>query len=159
MATRAVLWGAMNNSMRTLTVLGILILLLLTSVGCVSQKSIDDLNKRLADVDARVTKLEQAEAQRSREAANAANKDKNKALLENATAEAGKRKQECIATAEWEFNKWVQDNGTRVPGKTEVYAAAPEAIKQARAQEDKAKADCQKAYEDAMQAAQLKYPQ
>ena len=149
----------MNNPIRTLAVLGILILLLLASVGCVSQKSVDDLNKQVADIDARVTKLEQAEAQRSREAANAANKDKNKALLENAIAEAGKRKQECIATAEWEFNKWVQDNGTRVPGKTEVYAAAPEAIKQARAQEDKAKADCQKAYEDALQAAQLKYPQ
>ena len=146
----------MNNAIRTSAVLGILLLLLLASVGCTSQKSVDDLSKQLADVDARVTRLEQAEAQKSREAAD---KDKNKALLEKATADAAKRKQDCKAAAEWDFDNWVRVNGTRVPGKTEVYAAAPEAIKQARAKQDKAEADCQKEYEDALQAAQLKYPQ
>jgi len=40
-----------------------------------------------------------------------------------------------------------------------VYAAAPEGIKQAHAKEDKAEADCQKDYEDASQAAQVKYSQ
>lgn len=146
----------MNNAIRTATILGTLILLLLASVGCASQKSVDDLSKQLVDVDARLTKLEQAETQRSREAAA---KDKNKPLLEKAIADAGKLRQDCKAAAEWEFNNWVRVNGTRVPGKTEVYAAAPEAIKQAHAKEDKAEADCQKAYEDALQAAQLKYPQ
>src|ERR1039458_6820415 len=53
----------MNKAIRTSAVLGILILLLLASVGCSSQKSIDDLSKHLADVDARLTRLEQAEAQ------------------------------------------------------------------------------------------------
>ena len=151
-----VMGGAMNNAIRTSAVLGILILLLLASVGCASQKSVDDLSKQLADVNARLTKLEQAETQRSLDTA--AN-DKNKALLEKAKADAAKRRQDCTAAAEWEFNNWVRVNGTLVPGKTEVYAAAPEAIKQARAKEDKAEADCQKDYEDALQAAQLKYPQ
>jgi hypothetical protein len=146
----------MNKAIRTSAVLGILILLLLASVGCSSQKSIDDLSKHLADVDARLTRLEQAEAQKSRDAAA---KDKNKTLLEKATADAGKRRQDCKAAAEWEFDNWVRVNGTRVPGKTEVYVAAPEAIKQAHAKQDKAEADCQKEYEDALQAAQLKYPQ
>src|ERR1039457_3570970 len=125
----------MNKAIRTSAVLGILILLLLASVGCSSQKSIDDLSKHLADVDARLTRLEQA------------------------TADAAKRRQDCKAAAEWEFDNWVRVNGTRVPGKTEVYVAAPEAIKQAHAKQDKAEADCQKEYEDALQAAQLKYPQ
>lgn len=146
----------MNNAIRTSAVLGILILFLLASVGCASQKSVDDLSKQLADVNARLTKLEQAETQRSLDTAT---RDKNKALLENAKADAAKRKQDCTAGAEWEFNNWVRVNGTLVPGKTEVYAAAPEAIKQARAKQDKAEADCQKDYEDALQAAQLKYPQ
>ena len=146
----------MNKAIRTSAVLGILILLLLASVGCSSQKNIDDLSKHLADVDARLTRLEQAEAQKSRDAAA---KDKNKSLLEKATADAAKRRQDCKAAAEWEFDNWVRVNGTRVPGKTEVYVAAPEAIKQAHAKQDKAEADCQKEYEDALQAAQLKYPQ
>ena len=34
----------MNNAMRTSAVLGILLLLLLASVGCASQKSVDDLS-------------------------------------------------------------------------------------------------------------------
>src|SRR5450759_1745770 len=151
-----VMGGAMNNAIRTSAVLGILILFLLASVGCASQKSVDDLGKQLADVNARLTKLEQAETQRSLETA--AN-DKNKALLEKAKADAAKRRQECTAAAEWDFNNWLRVNGTLVPGKTEVYAAAPEAIKQAHAKEDRAEADCQKDYEDALQAAQLKYPQ
>jgi len=41
--------GAMNNAIRTAAVLGILILLLLASVGCASQKSVDDLSKQLAE--------------------------------------------------------------------------------------------------------------
>ena len=87
----------MNNAMRTSAVLGILLLLLLASVGCASQKSVDDLSKHLADVDARLTRLEQAEAQKSRETAA---KDKNKTLLEKATADAAKRRQDCKAAAE-----------------------------------------------------------
>ncbi|MGA3315659.1 MAG: hypothetical protein ABSC64_04380 [Candidatus Korobacteraceae bacterium] len=146
----------MNNAIRTATILGTLILLLLASVGCASQKSVDDLSKQLADVDARLTKLEQAETQKSREAAD---KDKNKTLREKAMSDAAKRGQDCKATAEWEFNNWVRVNGTRLPGKTEVYAATSEAIRQAHAKEDKAEADCQKDYEDAVQAIQLKYPQ
>lgn len=144
----------MNNAIRTAAVLGILILLSLASVGCSSQKSIDDLSKQLADVNARLTKLEQAEAQRSGETAA---KDKNKILLEKAIADAGKRRQDCKDAAEWDFNNWVRVNGTLVPGKKEVYEAAPEAIKLARAQQDKAEAACQKEYEDALQIAQLKY--
>jgi outer membrane murein-binding lipoprotein Lpp len=146
----------MNNAIRESAVLGILVLLLLAFVGCGNQKSVDDLSKQLADVNARLTKLEQAETQRSFETAA---KDKNKTVLEKAIADAAKRKQDCNAAAEWEFNNWVRVNGTRLPGKTEAYAAAPEAIKQARAKQDKAEADCQKEYEDALQAAQLKYPQ
>ncbi|MFI5116320.1 MAG: hypothetical protein ACHP8B_06430 [Terriglobales bacterium] len=146
----------MNNAIRTSAVLGILVLLLLASVGCASQKSVDDLSKQLADVDARLTRLEQADAQKSRETAA---EDKNKTLLEKATADAAKHRQDCKAAAEWDFNNWVRVNGTLVPGKKEVYALAPEAIKQAHAKQDKAEADCQKEYEDALQAAQLKYPQ
>lgn len=146
----------MNNAIRTAAILGILILLLLGSVGCVSQQSVDDLSKQLADVDARVTKLEQAEAQRSRETSA---EDKNKTLLEKAIADATKRRQDCKSTAELDFNDWVRANGTRVPGKAEVYAAPPEAIKQVHAKEDKAEADCQEEYENALKAAQLKYPQ
>jgi hypothetical protein len=149
----------MNNAIRTSAVLGILILLLLASVGCASQKNVDDLGKQLADVNARLTKLEQAETQRSRDAAATADKVKSKALLAEALADAAKRKQSCTTAAEWGFDNWVRANGTLVKGKTEVYVAAPEAIKQARAKEDKDKADCEKAYEDALQAAQLKYPQ
>src|ERR1019366_9395857 len=95
-------------------------LLLLASVGCTSQKSVGDLSKQLADVDARVTRLEQAEAQKSREAAD---KDKNKALLEKATADAAKRNQDCKAAAEWDFNNWVRVNGTRVPGRSEEHTS------------------------------------
>ena len=50
---------------------------MLASVGCTSQKSVDDLSKQLADINARLTKLEQAETQGSRETAP---KDKNKIL-------------------------------------------------------------------------------
>jgi outer membrane murein-binding lipoprotein Lpp len=146
----------MNNAIRTPAVLGILILLLLASVGCASQKSVDDLSKQLADVNARLTKLEQAETQRSRETAA---KDQNKTLLDKAIADAAKRRQDCKAAAVSDFDNWVRVNGTRVRGKTEVYAMAPEDIKQAHAKEDKAEADCQKDYEDALQAAQLKYLQ
>jgi hypothetical protein len=146
----------MNNAIRTAAVSGILILFLLASVGCASQKSVDDLSKQLADVEARLTKIEQVENQRAREAAD---KGKNKTLLDKAIADATKRRDDCKATAEWEFNNWVRVNGTRLPGNTEVYAATPEAIKQAHAKQDKAEADCQKEYENAMQAAQLKYPQ
>ena len=146
----------MNNAIRTSAVLGILILLLLASVGCTSQKSVDDLSKQLADVNARLTTLEQTETQRTLDTAA---KDKNKPLLEKATADAAKRREDCKAAAEWEFNNWVRVNGTPVPGKQEMYAATPEAIKQAHAKQDKAEADCQKEYEDALQAAQLKYPQ
>ncbi len=153
---RGVMGGAMNNAIRTAAGLGILTLLLLASVGCASQKSVDDLSKRLADVNARLTTLEQIETQRT--LATAA-KDKNKPLLEKALADAAKRREDCKAAAEWEFNNWVRVNGTRVPGRTELYEAAPEAIKQAHAKQDKAEADCQKEYEDALQAAQLKYPQ
>jgi hypothetical protein len=145
----------MNNAIRT-AVSGILILLLLVSAGCASQKSVDDLSKQLSEVEARLTKIEQAENQRAREAAD---KGKNKNLLDKAIADAVKRRDDCKATAEWEFNNWVRVNGTRLPGKTEVYAATPEAIKQAHAKQDKAEADCQKEYEDAVQAALLKYPQ
>ena len=144
----------MNNAIRTSAILGSLILLWLGSVGCASQKSVDDMSKQLADINARLTKLEQAETQRSLDAAA---KDTNRTLLEKATGDAAKRRQDCKAAAEWDFNNWVQVNGTRVPGK-EMYTATPEAIKQARAKEDKAEADCQKEYEDAVQAAQLKYP-
>ena len=146
----------MNNTIRTSAVLGILILLSLASVGCASRKSVDDLGKQLADVNARLTKLEQIETQRSRETSA---QDKNRTLLEKATADAVKRRQDCKAAAEWDFNNWVQLNGTLAPGKKEVYVVAPEALKQAHAKEDKAEADCQKDYEDALQAAQLKYPQ
>lgn len=148
----------MNNAIRTVAVPGILILLLLASVGCASQKSVDDLSKQLADVNARLTKLEQAETEKSRETAEQqAAKDWNKNLLEKAIAEAAKRRQDCKAEAEREFNNWVLLNGTPVPGKTESYSATPEGIKQAHAKEDKAEADCQKDYENALQAAQLKY--
>jgi len=146
----------MNNACRREVVLGILILLLLASVGCASQKSVDDLSKQLADVNARLAKLEQAETQRSRETAA---KARDKALLEKAIEDAAKGRQGCKAAAEWEFNNWVHLNGTPVRGKTEVYAVTPEGIKQAHAKEDKAEADCQKDYENALQAAQLKYPQ
>jgi outer membrane murein-binding lipoprotein Lpp len=146
----------MDNAIRTSAVLGILTLLSLASVGCASQKSVDDLSKQLADVNARLTKLEQAETQRSRETAA---KDKNRTLLEKAIADAAKRRQDCKAAARWDFDNWVRVNGTLVPGKKEVYAAAPEGIKQAHAKEDKAEADCQKDYEDAVQTAQPKYPQ
>src|ERR1039457_2055545 len=139
----------MNNAIRRSAVLGILVLLFLASVGCASQKSVDDLSKQLADVNARLTNLEQAETQRT--LATAA-KDKNKPLLEKAIADAAKRRQDCKAAAEWEFNIWVRVNGTPVPGKQEMYAATPEAIKQAHAKQDKAEADCQKYYEDALQA-------
>src|SRR5450759_859121 len=111
-----VMGGAMNNAIRTSAVLGILILLLLASVGCASQKSVDDLSKQLADVNARLTTLEQTEAQRTLDTAA---KDKNKPLLEKAIADAAKRREDCKAAAEWEFNNWVRVNGTRVPGKTE----------------------------------------
>ncbi len=146
----------MNNAIRTAAISGILTLLLLASVGCASQKSVDDLSKQLADVEARLTKIEQVENQRAREAAD---KSKNKTLLDKAIADAGKRRDDCKATAEWEFNNWVRVNGTRLPGNTEAYAATPEAIKQAHAKQDKAEGDCQKEYENAVQAAQLKYPQ
>ena len=146
----------MNNAIRASAVLEILILLLLASVGCARQKSVDDLRKQLADVNDRLTKLEQVETQRSREAAA---KDKNKTLLEKAIADAAKRREDCKAAAEWDFNNWVRVNGTLLPGKKEVYAAAPEAIKQAHAKQDKAEAECQKDYEDTLQAAQLRYPQ
>ena len=135
-------------------------MLLLASAGCVSQKSIDDLNQQLADTNARLTKLEQAEAQRSQETAQQqVDKYQNKSLLEKAIADATKRRQDCKAGAESDFNNWVRMNGTPVPGKTEQYSAPPEGIKQARAKQDKAEADCEKDYEDAMQAAQLKYHQ
>jgi outer membrane murein-binding lipoprotein Lpp len=148
--------GAMNNAIRTAAILGSIILLLLASVGCASQKSIDDLSKQMADVDARLTKLEQAETQRSNETAA---KDKNKTLLDKAIADAAKHRQDCKATAELDFNDWVRANGTRAPGKAEVYTAPPEALKQVHAKEDKAEADCQEEYEDALKAAQFKYPQ
>jgi outer membrane murein-binding lipoprotein Lpp len=152
--------GAMNNAIRTSAVLGILGLFLLASAGCVSQKSVDDLSKQMADVNARLTKLEQAETQKSRDTAEQqANKDWNKTLLDKAIADADKRRQDCKAAAEWDFNNWVRVNGTPVPGKAEAYSAAPEVIKQAQAKEDKAEADCQKDYENALQAAQLKYSQ
>jgi hypothetical protein len=114
----------------------------------------------MADVNARLTKLEQAETQKSRDTAEQqANKDWNKTLLDKAIADADKRRQDCKAAAEWDFNNWVRVNGTPVPGKAEAYSAAPEVIKQAQAKEDKAEADCQKDYENALQAAQLKYSQ
>jgi len=144
----------MSEGSRTGTVLGTLILVMAASVGCVSQKSVDELSKQLADVNARLTKLEEAETQRSRETSA---KDKNKALLEKAIADADKHRQGCKAAAEWDFDNWVRTNGTRAQGKSEVYTVAPEALKQAHATEDKAEADCQKEYEDALQAAQLKY--
>ena len=148
----------MNSAIRTVAVPGVLILLLLACVGCSNQKSIDDLSKQLADVNARLTKLEQAEAARSRDTAEQqATNSWNKNLLEKAIADATKRKQDCKAEAEREFNNWVLLNGTPVPGKTEAYSATPEGIKQAHAKEDKADADCQKDYENALQAAQLKY--
>ncbi len=82
----------MNNAIRTSAVLGILGLLLLASAGCVSQKSVDDLSKQMADVNARLTKLEQAETQKSRDTAEQqANKDWNKTLLDKAIADADKR--------------------------------------------------------------------
>ena len=150
----------MNSAIRTAAILGILGLLLLASAGCASQKSVDDLNKQLADVNARLTKLEQAETQKTHDTAEQqATKDWNKTLLEKAIADAAKRRLDCKAAAEWDFNNWVRVNGTPVPGKTEAYSAAPEVIKQAQAKEDKAEADCQKDYENALQAAQLKYSQ
>jgi outer membrane murein-binding lipoprotein Lpp len=148
----------MNKAIRTAAVLGILILLSLAGLGCASQKSVDDLSKQLTDVNARLTKLEQAETQKSSDTAEQqATKDWNKTLLEKAIADAAKRRQDCKAAAEWDFNNWVRLNGTPVSGKAEVYTAAPEVIKQAQAKQDKAEADCQKDYEEASQAAQLKY--
>jgi len=150
----------MNNAMRTVAVPGILILLLLASVGCASRQSVDDLSKQLADVNARLTKLEQAGTQESRNSAEQqAVKDRNKTLLEKAIADATKRKQDCRAAAEWNFNNWVRVNGTPVPGNSDTYSTTPEGLKQAHANKDKAEADCQKDYDDALQAAQLKYPQ
>ncbi len=150
----------MNSAIRTVAVLGFPVLLLLASVGCASQQSVDDLNKQLADMNARLTKLEQAESQKSQSTAEQeATKDLNKTLLDKALADATKRRQDCKAAAESEFNNWVRLNGTPVPGsKTEQYSAPPEGIKQAQAKQDKAEADCQSDYENALQAAQLKYP-
>ena len=156
MGNKRFMWVAMNDAIRKSFIPGFLILLLLASVGCVSQKSVDDLSKQLADVDARLTKLEQAETARSRETSA---KDKNKALLDKAIADAAKRRQDCKASAELDFNDWVRANGTRAPGKAEVYTAPPEALKQVQAKQDKAEADCQQEYENAVKAAQLKYPQ
>ncbi|MGA2369249.1 MAG: hypothetical protein ACLPPV_18865 [Candidatus Korobacteraceae bacterium] len=150
----------MNNAIRRTAVLGIPILLLLASVGCASQHSVDDLSKQLADVNARLTKLEQADAQKSSDTAQQqATRDRNKVLLDKAIADATKRRQDCNAAAEWEFNNWVRLNGTPLPGKAEEYSASPEGLKQAHATQDKAEADCQKDYENTLQAAQVKYPQ
>ena len=156
MGNKRFMWVAMNEAIRKSFIPGILILLLLGSVGCVSQKSVDDLSKQLADVDARLTKLEQAETARSRETSA---KDKNNALLDKAIADAAKRRQDCKASAELDFNDWVRANGTRAPGKAEVYTAPPEALKQVQGRQDKAEADCQQEYENAVKAGQLKYPQ
>ncbi len=148
----------MNNPIRTVTFAGIFLLLWLAGVGCASRQSVDDLGKQLADVNARLTKLEQAETQRSRDnAEQQATTDWNKTLLTKALADADKRRQDCKAAAQADFSNWVRLNGTPVPGKTEAYAAPPEGIKQAQAKQDKAEADCQKDYEDTLQAAQLKY--
>ncbi|MFZ0314101.1 MAG: hypothetical protein WAL85_15445 [Candidatus Korobacteraceae bacterium] len=149
----------MKRAMRTVGVLSIPVLLLLLSAGCASTQSVDDLSKQLADVNTRLTKLEQAEAQRSQNTAEQqANKDYNKTLLDKAIADATKRRQDCKAAAEADFNDWVRLNGTPVPGKAEAYSAPPEGIKLAHARQDKAEADCQSDYENALQAAQLKYP-
>jgi hypothetical protein len=111
--------------------------LLLAGVGCATQKSVDDLN-------ARVTKLE-------------SKRSEDKADLRSAIDSADGDRINCRAIAEKHFNSWLENNGTPVKGKSGIYNASVEGIKQAQAAQDRADADCQKEYEDAVQAAKLKY--
>jgi outer membrane murein-binding lipoprotein Lpp len=111
--------------------------LLLAGVGCATQKSVDDLN-------ARVTKLESKRAE-------------DKANLRSAIDSADGDRINCRAIAEKRLNSWLQNNGTPVKGKPGIYNASVDGIKQAQAAEDRADGDCQKEYEDAVQAAKLKY--
>ena len=126
-----------------------LLVLLLAGVGCASQKSVDELRKQLGDVNSRLTKMEVAETQKSRD----------NVTLERAIDLANEHRVNCRTRAQDEFNWLLKQNGTPVDGKKGSYSVDKEVSKQARDEEYRAEADCQKQYEDELQAAKLKYSQ
>lgn len=109
----------------------------LADFGCASQKSADDL-------DARLTKLE-------------SKRTEDRAAMESALDSAETERLHCRAAAEGGFSSWLKMNGTPKKGQEGVYTASQEGIRQAHDQQDKEIADCQRAYEDAVQAAKLRY--
>ena len=124
---------------------------LLASVGCASQKSIDDLSKQLADINTRLTKLEMKQTEVAEQ------KSVAKADLQHAVDRANERRLNCRARAEEAFNSVLKENGTPVEGKKGTYNVDLGIAKHARENQERANADCQKQYEDDLQTAKLKY--
>jgi hypothetical protein len=120
--------------------------IVLVNVGCATQQSVDDLNKKLAETNARITKIETKDAQ-------------DKANLTQAIDVADAERLGCRVKVENEYNGWLENNGTPVKGKPGVYNASQQGLKIAKEEEDRADSECQKEYEDAIQIAKLKYGQ
>jgi hypothetical protein len=70
---------------------------------------------------------------------------------------ANERRLDCRSRAQGEFNKFLKQNGTPVDGEKDTYSLDRDSGNQARDIEFKAYADCQKQYEDDVQAARLNH--
>ena len=118
--------------------------LLLCSAGCATQKSVDDLSARLTKLETRLAKAEDK-------------KSSDKAALQRALDSADSQRLTCGVIAKENFNTWLQNNGKPAKGRPGSYSTSLEGGNSALATEERAEANCQKEYEDALELAKLKF--
>jgi outer membrane murein-binding lipoprotein Lpp len=116
-------------------VVGIGLWLLLT--GCASQQEVDDLKKQISELKHQREEQHQA--------------------LVDALSSAETAKLGCRARAEGEYDDALAANGTPDPKHKGFYTGNREVFKNMKDEQAHADAECQKDYEDAVQAAKIQY--